>query len=260
MRITSWNCNASPSITSAVTAARIYQAKVQGLAALGSDITVFQEMPNPCIPNNPHAVWSGVRMSRGIAVRTSAAYTVALLPDLPPSRSLLPLQINGPTEFLLLAVCSCPERPSPRTYVEEVATSIARCRAHMALLPTVIVGDFNSNSQFDSVTGQHNHAALVQQLADRDGLRSCYHHFTGASQGNEPDATYYHYRHADKPFHIDYCFAPIAWRIEHVTIGRHADWASQSDHCPLTVDLGVPSDDHDHEMRSFTHDSDRPIA
>ena len=38
----------------------------------------------------------------------------------------------------------------------------------------------------------------------------------------------------------DYIFVPIAWRRRvRMEIGRHCDWASDSDHCPLTVEVSL---------------------
>lgn len=240
MRITTWNCNGSPRITSAATAARVYQDKARQAATLAPDILVLQEVPSPGASNDAHVAWYGSLLGRGMAVIAPAPYSVALIPDLAPSRSHLAVQIRGPVNLLLLAICSSPERPSARSYVAEVAAAIARCRSQMLLQPTIIAGDFNSNSQWDARLGTDSHSALVRNLADEHGLQSCYHRYHGVAQGQEPAATYYHHRRANAPFHIDYCFVPARWEIADACIGSHAAWSPFSDHCPLTVDIALP--------------------
>jgi endonuclease/exonuclease/phosphatase family metal-dependent hydrolase len=45
------------------------------------------------------------------------------------------------------------------------------------------------------------------------------------------------YRHEDKPYHIDYCFASkdLCGKILAVEIGDYKAWMPYSDHVPLSV-------------------------
>jgi exonuclease III len=72
---------------------------------------------------------------------------------------------------------------------------------------------------------------------------SAYHSFHGEAQGAESRPTFFEYRHAHRPYHIDFCFLPAAWRkaIKDVAVGAHADWVGLSDHMPMVVDLDLVS-------------------
>jgi endonuclease/exonuclease/phosphatase family metal-dependent hydrolase len=111
--------------------------------------------------------------------------------------------------------------------------------------PTVVAGDFNSNTIWDYKRPlTQNHSGLVQQLTSL-GLVSAYHHFFGEVQGAESRPTLYLRRDPRKPYHIDYCFIPQAWstRLRSVEVGTDEPWARYSDHRPLVVDIDVPGDD-----------------
>jgi len=48
------------------------------------------------------------------------------------------------------------------------------------------------------------------------------------------------YRHKDKGYHIDYCFASedFAERLKSVEIGKYGFWKKYSDHVPVIVTFG----------------------
>jgi Uri superfamily endonuclease len=80
----------------------------------------------------------------------------------------------------------------------------------------------NSNKVWDAERLVGNHSDVVKILAER-GLVSGYHKFFGEAQGAESRPTIYFYRHADKPFHIDYIFIPREWapRLRTVDVGAY---------------------------------------
>lgn len=55
--------------------------------------------------------------------------------------------------------------------------------------------------------------------------------------GEEIHPSFYLYRHKDKPYHIDYCFASKEFidLIEEVEVGLYEDWNMFSDHKPLQI-------------------------
>jgi hypothetical protein len=64
------------------------------------------------------------------------------------------------------------------------------------------------------------------------GMVSLYHELNTEVHGSETQSTFYMYRKTEKPFHIDYCFAPVSWvsRIEKFEIGEYSNWKHMSDH------------------------------
>jgi len=102
-----------------------------------------------------------------------------------------------------------------------------------------MLGDFNSNSIWDSEYPRTlNHSALVSRL-DALGMVSAYHAYHDEEHGAETRPTFFLYRHENRPYHIDFAFLPKTWRdhIRNVDLGTFSDWSGHSDHVPLTVDL-----------------------
>jgi exodeoxyribonuclease-3 len=68
-------------------------------------------------------------------------------------------------------------------------------------------------------------------------ITSAYHHRLGMQQGLEVHPTFYLYRHQDKPYHIDYCFASeqLMNKISALEVGSYEKWKMYSDHSPLMV-------------------------
>ncbi len=182
--------------------------------------------------------WIGKNPRRGLGVLAGAPWRLERIPiprRLP--RLVLPLLITGPTTFLLLAIWAQKDPVHP--YVRGMHRALRACEPLIARYPTVLLGDFNSNSIWDHEHPEgRSHSALVSRLGDL-GLVSAYHAHFGEAQGRESQPTFYLYRHQTRPYHIDFCFVPEAWlgRVRGVTIGTHAAWAGISDHMPLVVEV-----------------------
>ncbi|MFM6925878.1 MAG: endonuclease/exonuclease/phosphatase family protein, partial [Ferruginibacter sp.] len=90
-------------------------------------------------------------------------------------------------------------------------------------------------------TGNHSH---VVELLHKKGITSCYHLYFDQLQGKEKHPTHYLYRHPDKPFHLDYCFASgdLAGKISSVETGDYQFWKQYSDHVPVMVSFNDNED------------------
>ena len=66
-------------------------------------------------------------------------------------------------------------------------------------------------------------------------VESLYHRQHPLTWGRELHHTYYHHRHVDRGFHIDYVFASEGIYKDgcQVIVGTHEEWASSSDHMPV---------------------------
>ena len=141
-------------------------------------------------------------------------------------RHFLSLRIND--SFDLLGVWAC----SP--YIEEYfiyqTINFEKYDSN-----TVIIGDFNSNVIWDRSHGSRNHSEVVKQLETK-GLISVYHYITGVLQGEEKSNTFYLYKHTDKSYHIDHCFASKDYIMDYV-IYDNTEWLQYSDHMPIEVTL-----------------------
>jgi hypothetical protein len=211
--------------------------KLAALDALGADIAVIPECPR--LPaSRGTTFWVGTNPHKGLGVVARAPWRITRATrrhDLP--RYLQPLRVSGPESFLLWAVWAC--NVGADRYVRGVHRAVDACARLFGSGPTVMLGDFNSNTIWDHEhPKERSHSALVHKL-ERHGLTSSYHAFYGEHQGSETRPTFFEYRHQHRPYHIDYCFLPRTWtpRIAAVSLGTHAEWGKRSDHMPLVVDL-----------------------
>jgi hypothetical protein len=228
MRIVTWNCCRGPAAK-----------KLPLVAALHSSISIIQECPRPPA-DGPENLWFGDNPRQGVAIIASQPYRLAFAEarDVPPFA--VPIQVIGPNPFLLLAVWA--KRSRDFRYVEAVLRAVDCYRDLIVAQPTVVAGDFNSNTIWDyKRSAGQNHSALVRKLGAL-GLVSAYHEFYGEPHGRESRPTLHMLRQRERPYHIDYCFVPVSWasRLTAVEVGSFESWVLFSDHVPLVVDVAFP--------------------
>ena len=104
--------------------------------------------------------------------------------------------------------------------------------------PWVFAGDFNGNVSFDRPRARTKWSDCFSRL-EAEGLVSVFHAHTGTVHGQEDVPTHFFLTHRDRPFHIDYVFIPETWlpRLQSVTIAAFDEYASLSDHRPITFVL-----------------------
>ena len=228
MRLVTWNaCKGQ------------FANKAHYLDHLHADVAVIQEIGRPS-ELQPNVVWFGSNPNLGVAVVTRPPFVarrVVQFVDVP--RYVVPIEIDGPSPFLLFAVWTLGEAPHP--YVCAASKAIDSYVSLFTDRDVVMLGDFNSNAIWDK---QHpsnlNHSAMVKRL-DGLGLVSAYHHFKEERHGEETTHTFHLHRHESKKFHIDYCFLPKSWapNVRAVDVGSYAAWRRSSDHRPLLVEVAT---------------------
>jgi endonuclease/exonuclease/phosphatase family metal-dependent hydrolase len=100
----------------------------------------------------------------------------------------------------------------------------------------VLAGDFNSpistsQSRYDQV------ARRLEDLSPLDVFR-----VSRGLEADEPpvEATYYHHRKRERPFHIDHIWLPAEWTDgAKVDVGDFDTWiaSGRSDHVPVIAEL-----------------------
>lgn len=226
MRLVTWNCCRGP-----------YLKNASLLEPLAPDIAVIQECARPTSQTD-QCLWFGDNRHQGIAVFTNGPYRIRAFPaiaDVP--RYAIPVEVAGPTNFLLIAVWSKGDRDSP--YIEGAVRAVELYRNLFNQYRTVLVGDLNSNAMWDSShPSDLNHSALVKMLSEL-GLVSSYHFFYREAHGQERQPTYYFQWKEKRKFHIDYCFIPQEWaqHVQRVEVGSYAEWKDRSDHRPVLVEI-----------------------
>jgi exonuclease III len=234
MKIVTWNCQGS------------FRTKAAYIGRLQPDLAIIQEcealdrLPQPGADWQPaQSWWHGDLRYKGVGIfafnRTSFTVRELLSPAV---RYCLPIHVQGTLCFNMLAIWAMATKQKETSYVGQVYQGVQIYEGFLTEREAVVVGDLNSNTQWDAERPRGNHSAVVRFLGER-GLVSAYHSHYSEVQGAETQPTFYLQRNQSKPYHIDYCFVPQTWaaRMQYVTVGRYAEWCHVSDHCPLVVDI-----------------------
>jgi len=227
LRLATWNCCAGP-----------LARKLDVAATLKADILVVPECPAFPEKRAGH-FWTGTSPRKGLAVIASQEFSLRRATRRTLPEFVVPLMVEGPVSFLLLAVWM--KGKGPDRYVRGLNRAIDSCRALIRRHPTVVLGDFNSNAIWDH---EHpnglNHSSLVTRLGDL-GLESAYHASRKEPHGKEKEPTFYFYRRKSIPYHLDYCFIPRPWlpSVREVGVGEWKAWRKESDHAPVWCDLAL---------------------
>ena len=233
MKIIAWNCNMA------------FRKKAHAILEHKPDILVVPECEHPDklkFPENvqkpSNILWFGNNFNKGLGIFSYGNFTIKLLDIHNPLLQLIvPVAVTAGTKsFNLYAIWAYNPNDPDGTYVEQVWKAIDHYDQFINNRMTLLVGDFNSNTMWDKKRRVSNHSNVVKRLEDK-GVFSCYHFHHKQDQGKEQHPTYYLYRHKDKPYHIDYCFASadILRKIKSVEIGDHEYWSAYSDHVPVMV-------------------------
>lgn len=213
------------------------------------DILIVPECEHPGKLKFPGAVktpddifWHGTNLHKGIGVFSYSNYTFRLHDcHNPQFRHVLPLMVSGgKVDFVLFAIWANNPEDKDGPYVTQVWKAMHHYDKLLSGKRVILSGDFNSNSIWDRPRRVGNHSALVEKLAQKN-IFSTYHHFYKQDQGKEKHPTLFMYRHKDKPYHLDYCFASAYFmqRLEKVQVGTYRKWTPYSDHKPLMVTFTV---------------------
>ena len=223
----------------------VYRRKAHLMYALKPDIVVVPECEHPDklkfesgIPLPADIFWFGNSQHKGLGVFSYSNYKFELnnIHD-PRFRTILPLAVkNKRSQFTLFAVWANNPEDRGFQYVGQVWKAINFYSDLLNDEKIILAGDFNSNTIWDKPRREGNHSTVVDFL-ERKGIHSTYHKFFNQEQGKEKHNTLFMYRHKDKSYHIDYCFASndFMQKLQHVEIGKHKDWCKHSDHTPLFV-------------------------
>lgn len=235
MKIITWNCNMA------------FRKKAEYILRHKPDILVVPECEQPeklaGLPKRlqpKSSLWFGQNPNKGLGVFAYGEYSLRVLESHNESlKIILPIEVSGPENFTLFAVWANNPADPDGAYVEQTWKALTHYNEAIGAGTTVLAGDFNSNTIWDRPRRVGNHSALVEKLAEKN-ISSCYHLYHSQQQGKEKHPTQFMYRHKDKPYHLDYCFASgdLTARLKNVQIGRHSYWSKHSDHVPVIVSFG----------------------
>jgi exodeoxyribonuclease-3 len=237
MKIVTWNCNMA------------FRRKASLLLEHKPDIVIIPECEHPDklkfddgvpIPND--IFWFGNNQNKGLGVLSYSNYKFQLDENHNPDyRIVLPLTAtNKKFSFTLFAIWANNPQDKGFEYVGQIWKALNFYEELLKKKRTMLIGDFNSNAIWDKPRREGNHSTVVDLLA-RKGIQSTYHKFFDQKQGQEKHSTLFMYRHKDKSYHLDYCFASNDFikKLSHVEVGKHTDWCKHSDHTPLIVTFNI---------------------
>jgi len=234
MKIITWNCQGA------------FRKKAGVIAKYAPDIAVIQECEEPgklhfveetWRPKN--LVWFGDRGSKGISILSYTNAKFELYKGYDSSiRHCIPVRVTGCGKLNLIAVWAMNDNSKRLSYIGQVVRAIEAYKDFLSGGNTFVMGDFNSNTQWDSARPSGNHTTVVESLAQHRIL-SAYHAWFEEKQGEETRPTLYMQRKRRRSFHVDYCFVPEKWykRMTALLVGSYKDWRNWSDHSPIVAEF-----------------------
>jgi len=233
IRIVTWNCRLGQ-----------FTKKDPIIDCYHPDIAIIQEIRTPKKDDDNHCIWVRNTLTKdlGVAILSSKDFAIKkspINPELP--EVFVPIEVRGKANFNLLAVWT----QKKWDYIESFQQILETYSTFLRSAPSVIAGDFNSNSIWDKKHERFSHSRVVEKLLQDFGLASVYHKKTGDTHGNENAMTFFRKNGNGSSYHLDYCFIPQEWEIMNVEMGSLENWVikktdkdrSKSDHLPLIVDV-----------------------
>ena len=222
-----------------------FRKKVDFILTQKPDILIIPECEHPdklkfnsdtTIPTD--ILWYGSNQNKGLGVFSYGNYKLKLLdihnPDL---KTILPISVTCESfSFILFAIWAYNPQDRDYNYIGQVWKAIQYYEEILKGNNIILAGDFNSNVIWDKLHRKSSHSMVVDKLVDFN-IFSAYHKFLNQVQGMEIHPTFFMYRHKNKPYHIDYCFASADFidKLENVEIGTHEEWKVHSDHNPVII-------------------------
>ena len=220
-----------------------FRKKAGHILAYKPDILVVPECEHPDklkfndeVQKPTDILWFGENKNKGLGIFSYSNFKFKLIKTHNPEfKMIVPIAVTGSNfKFTLFAVWANNPADPDGVYVEQVWKALQHYK--LSRKNTILAGDFNSNTIWDRKYRTGNHSHVVDHLYKKR-ITSCYHLHYNQTQGGEAHPTYYLYRHKDKPYHLDYCFASsdLMNKIKSVEIGDYDLWKQYSDHVPVMV-------------------------
>jgi exodeoxyribonuclease III len=226
-----------------------FRKKADFILTYKPDILIVPECEHPDkllfsidTPKPADILWFGKNQNKGLAIFSYSNFRFTVLDnhnqDL---QMIIPIAVTGGQfDFNLFAIWANNPTDRDGQYIEQVWKAVHHYKNLLTDTKTILVGDFNSNTIWDKKHRQSNHSNVVKLLEDK-GIFSTYHLHRKQTQGTEEHPTLYMYRHKDKPYHIDYCFASkdLLDKVSSVEIGDFDEWIKYSDHVPVVITFDI---------------------
>ncbi|EMY71205.1 endonuclease/exonuclease/phosphatase family protein [Leptospira vanthielii] len=249
MKIISWNCSGG------------FRKKYPRTFNLKADILIIQECENPY--NYPEFFkklehtkyfWEGENQNRGIGIFFNETIDLKLLNWSSEFSISIPgvisehlrwntkdlkqfLGVSISENHNLIAVWTKGGKNQSFRYIGQFWKYLLANKSNIVEKPTIIIGDFNSNSIWDKIDRWWNHTEIIKILNSWN-YKSLYHEAYTEKQGEEKIPTFFLQRKKEKSYHIDYAFLPNELlKNSEIQLGKFEDWIDLSDHVPLIIEF-----------------------
>ncbi len=223
-----------------------FRKKADFILTYKPDILLILECEHPDklifsinIPKATQTLWFGKNKNKGLGIFSFSNLKFKVLDVYNEDfKMIIPIEVTGGRfNFNLFAVWAYNPEDNEGRYITQVWKAINYYDKLIRDNPTILIGDFNSNVIWDYKKHKLGNHSLVVQGLEEKGVFSTYHSHHNQVQGKEEHPTFHMYRHENKPYHIDYCFASssLIEKLENVEIGTYEQWITLSDHNPLIV-------------------------
>ncbi|WP_323958871.1 endonuclease/exonuclease/phosphatase family protein [Arthrobacter sp. JZ12] len=221
MRIISWNC------------AMGFAKKRHLVEALQPDVAILPEVSMKAITESdvPFKSWVGSNPNKGLGV---LGFTDRTYEEFPAGR-LLPWHVPFSVDGINIIALWAHVHTRQLRYVRVTHEIVDRHAEFLQHQPSLLIGDFNSNTAWDREHPGQSHSMLVDKLAGM-GLHSVHHRQEDVPHGAEVVKTYFHTKKLHFGHHIDYAFLSEGTQAS-LVVGRQEDWLPYSDHMPLILDV-----------------------
>ena len=212
--------------------------KIDRVLEMKPDLLILQECSRADIAavNAKFSYWVGHNPNKGLGVLGFGNHTFEIDESFQSDLTwFIPLRVTDLSIHVLALWASRTTKKDG--YVREAHKALNHYEHFLRSAPSVVLGDFNSNTIWDHLHPGQSHSDLVTRF-EFFGLASLYHSSRGELQGNETTSTFFMYRKPDRGYHIDYVF--VSRSILNQTkldIPLAADWLKDSDHVPIIVTI-----------------------
>ena len=222
-----------------------YRKKAYFILTHKPDILIVPECEHPDklrfninTPIPTDILWYGINQNKGLAVFSFSNYRLKLL-DIHNAeiKTILPIRVTGGAfDFTLLAIWAYNPQDPHYKYIGQVWKAIEYYESLLRSEKVIIAGDFNSNVIWHKLKRRITHTMVIEKFKTLN-IFSTYHAHLNIGQRIEEHPTYFMYRHLNRSYHIDYCFASadLIEKVEAIEIGTYEQWTKYSDHSPLMI-------------------------
>lgn len=212
--------------------------KISRVLELRPDVLILQECSQADIAavGAPFSFWVGNKPNKGLGVLGFGHHSFEIDQSFRDDLTwFIPVRvIDVGVNVLALWASRTTKRDG---YVRETHKALDHYRDFLSRAPSIMMGDFNSNTIWDHLHPGRSHSEMVARLGEL-GLQSVYHATRAEAQGAESVSTFYFHKNLDQGFHIDYAFASEEIvKNARLDILSGAEWIGVSDHVPIVLEF-----------------------